>query len=165
MGYTTEFSGEFTISPPLSSDQVKYINRFSSTRRMQRDSKIASTFADPLRLAVKLPIGKEGEFYVGDGSNYGQEKDHSVIDYNRPPATQPGLWCQWIVSEDGKGLHWDGGEKFYDYVEWLEYMIKHFFTPWKRKINGRVRFRGEEFDDVGSIVCKNNKVCLDVFEE
>lgn len=35
----------------------------------------------------------------------------------------PGIWCQWIINDDGC-LCWNSGEKFYNYVEWLEYLKK-----------------------------------------
>ena len=30
-------------------------------------------------------------------------------------TTYPGIWCQWVPTDDGKGIEWDGGEKFYNY--------------------------------------------------
>ncbi|HTG59201.1 MAG TPA: hypothetical protein VMG63_07310 [Terriglobia bacterium] len=48
-------------------------------------------------------------------------------------------YCQWMPSDDGKLLVWDGGEKFYEYVEWLQYLIDNFFVSWGYVINGSVR--------------------------
>ena len=73
-------------------------------------------------------------------------------------VTQPGLWCQWVVSDDGKYLEWDGGEKFYNYVDWLKYLIRHFFQNWGLVLNGEIEWKGEEFNDVGKIVVKDNVV-------
>jgi hypothetical protein len=47
-----------------------------------------------------------------------QGHDLSIIDHNYPPENQPGLWCQWIPNEDGTAICWDGGEKFYNSIEW-----------------------------------------------
>lgn len=131
--------------------------------------------------------GQEGEYFVGGGGNAGQDRDDSIIDYNCPPGKptweerknvpfnesweeeqkliaegkcQPGLWCQWIVEdgEDNQKLIWDGGEKFYEYIAWLKYMIKHFFEPWKVKLNGEVEWEGEDSEDRGKIEVKNNVV-------
>lgn len=163
MGYTTYFTGEFTINPPLDANQVAYLTKFSSTRRMGRHESPVEGIEDPLRLAVGLPIGTEGGYCVVEG-NWG---DADVINYNRAPSEQPGLWCQWVPSEDGTTIVWDEGEKFYAYVEWIEYIIEHFMERWGRKLNGVVRWDGEESDDVGAIVIVDNQVetvTLDVQE-
>ena len=34
-------------------------------------------------------------------------------------------------------LEWDGGEKFYEYVKWLEYVIKYIFKGWGLKADWR----------------------------
>jgi len=86
----------------------------------------------------------------------GQDKDSSIIDYNSPPTTQPGLWCQWIPSKSKDAIEWDGNEKFYDYVEWIQYMINNFFSPWGYVLNGIVYWKGEDENDVGLINIKNN---------
>lgn len=156
MGYTTEFRGEFTVTPALTPEQVAYINRFSETRRMQRDPQKAALLPDPIREAVGLPLGKEAEYFVGGGGFAGQEHDASILDYNNPPAGQPGLWCQWEAGADG--VRWNGGEKFYYYVDWLEYLIANFFQPWGRTLNGEVEWRGEDWDDTGTIRVENNVI-------
>ena len=117
MGYTTDFDGFMKIDPPLNPEQVSYINKFSETRRMKRDPDRASKLHDPLREAVGLPIGDEGCYFVGGEGFAGQDKEDSIVEYNRPPANQPGLWCHWLISEDGTRLQWDFGEKFYDYED------------------------------------------------
>jgi hypothetical protein len=118
--------------------------------------------SDPVRDNVGLPIGTEGEFYVGATGFMGQDRclHGSVIDPNSPPSTQPGLWCQWRPSEDGKAIEWDGGEKFYHYIEWLKYMINHFFQPWGIKLNGEVTWEGENSSDMGKIIVKDNIVTV-----
>lgn len=172
MGYSTDFEGKLKIEPALKQEQINYINKFSETRRMKRNAQIAAGLPDPVRLEAGLPIGHEGAYYVGASGDFGQEKDASIIDYNRPPGnedmvsigkididkTQPSLWCQWVVSEDGTELSWDGGEKFYRYVQWLEYLILHFFSEWGVKLNGEISWRGEDSGDEGTIIVENNKV-------
>ena len=158
MGYTTEFQGTFSLNKTLTEDQVVYLTKFSETRRMKRDAKIAATLPDPLRNAVGLPIGNEAEYFVGGVGDFGQDDDLSVIDHNDPPKNQPGLWCQWVPSADGGGIEWNGGEKFYYYVEWLNYIIKNFLIPWGLVLNGTVKWRGEDFNDAGKIIVKDNVV-------
>ena len=156
MGYTTDFAGQFKCDPPLDPVHVAYLQRFRGTRRMQRNPDMLPE--DPLREAADLPPGTDGEYFVGDGANFGQNKDDSIINFNSPPRTQPGLWCQWVPTDDGKAIEWDGGEKFYSYVEWLEYIIEAFMVPWGYVLNGEVGWQGEEHDDCGVIYCEDNKV-------
>jgi len=76
------------------------------------------------------------------------------------PNGKPSIWLQWeIVEENGKHyLEWDGCEKFYNYVEWLEYVIKYIFKGWGLLLNGRIEWRGEEWEDVGYIEVEDNNV-------
>lgn len=73
---------------------------------------------------------------------------------------KPGFWCQWVPSEDGHAIEWDQGEKFYEYIDWLKYIIENFMKPNGIVLNGEVRFRGEDFNDVGVLVCVNNEVTV-----
>ena len=159
MGYTTEFRGVFDLIPKLNPTQVAYLNKFAETRRMKRNVLLASVISDPIRLAVNLPIGDDAEYFVGASGCMGQNFDDiSIVESSRPPATQPNLWCKWIPSVVGDSLEWNTIEKFYDYVEWLEYIITHFLKPWGIVANGSVRWRGEDFDDMGVITVNNNVV-------
>lgn len=161
MGYTTDFWGEFHIIPPLSPAHKEYLKAFAATRRMSR--KNVAHLPDPIREAVGLPVGPEGAFYVGGESS----GDGTIADYNTPPPGQPGLWCQWIPSETHEAqLVWDEGEKFYHYVEWLEYLIDKFLTPWGYSLAGMVEWQGEEHDDRGRIKIESplNKVIVQVGE-
>lgn len=156
MGYHTDFHGCFKFNRPVDAELVKYINRFGDTRRMKRDvDKIRELYPDWEKYCFKGMLGVDGEYFIG-----GEKED--IINYNLPPATQPGLWCQWIIGTDLQGnginLAWDGGEKFYNYVEWLEYLINHFLAPFGYILDGEVEFQGEEYDDFGMIIVDNNDV-------
>ncbi len=151
MGYTTDFEGSFNITPVLSQKDNEFLTKFSETRRMAR--------------SVGPEYGIEGEFYVdGDGDRDWSWSDPktNVIDYNKPPSTQPGLWCQWVPTDDGSELVWDGGEKFYNYVEWLDYLIDKILAPRGYVINGECKWFGEERSDFGTIIVKNNVVTTKV---
>lgn len=158
MGYTTNFEGAFDITPPLDQQHIDYLNAFSQTRRMGRDAAKAAQMPDPVRTAVGLPIGTEGEYFVGGVGFMGQDSDASVLNGNREPSTQPGLWCQWVPSEDGTQLMWDQGEKFYDYTQWLEYIQTHFLNPWGRTLSGCVSWEGEEDCDTGILGVVNGNI-------
>lgn len=151
MGYTTDFTGRFELSKPLTKEQAAYLNQFSETRRMKRNAAKTAERADPLREAVGLPVGKEGEFFVGPEGLAGQEESPDILDWNSPASTQPGLWCQWVPTQDGEGIEWNGAEKFYHYVEWLNYIVKNFLVPWGISISGEVAFQGEDSGDSGTI--------------
>ena len=158
MGYTTEFTGHFTISPPLEPEQVRYLQTLSETRRMRRNEFSVAKLPDAVRKAVGLPVGQDGQFYVGSTANFGQSQTSDVVDYNEPPRGQPGLRLQWVPSDDGGSLEWNGSEKFYYYVEWLDYIAANFLIPWGRKLDGIVRYQGEEADDFGEIRAHSNVI-------
>jgi hypothetical protein len=183
MGYTTNFSGEFKIDKPLKPEHTQYLRAFGETRRMERLTqedmdagrleKIkrnayragagdgwspCNSMPDPARVATGLPIGPSGAYFVGGAGFGGQSKDDSIINYNEPPEGQPGLWCQWVPNEEGTAIEWDGGEKFYNYVEWLQYLIHHFLAKWGYVLNGEVEWVGEDRSDTGKIVVENNEV-------
>lgn len=69
----------------------------------------------------------------------------------------PSIWCQWIINSNNK-LEWNDAEKFYNYIEWLEYLIENIFVPNGYYLNGRIRYRGERLEDIGVIYVKNNEV-------
>jgi hypothetical protein len=131
---------------------------------------------------VGLPVGPDGGYYVGTmrptlecgirnatGPELGigaqgfhgiagqQETPDIVIEW-APPAGQPGQWCQWTPDEDGTAIVWDEGEKFYEYVDWICYLIDQFLKPWGYVVNGEVTWSGEESGDLGLIEVTDNKV-------
>lgn len=144
MGYTTEFEGRFTLNRQLDAETLTFLRKFNETRRMKR--------------RVPEKYGVEGEFYVDGVGLFGQGEDGTIIDYNEPPSTQPDLWCKWRPTDDGAAIEWDGAEKFYAYVEWLEYLITNVLAPKGYVLNGEVRYQGERQDDRGRIVATDNKV-------
>jgi hypothetical protein len=66
MGYVTCFAGAFKFSEgkKLSSGQFLYLLLFHEVPRFKRDPQILAAYPDPLREAVGLPIGPEGEYFV-----------------------------------------------------------------------------------------------------
>lgn len=147
MGYTTDFTGSFRVDKKLDDATFELLKGLSSTRRMARKG-------------LDKTMGIEGEFFV-DGKGFaGQDDDASVVDHNRPPSTQPGLWCQWapVREDDGDYICWDGGEKFYEYVEWIQYLIKSVLAPRGYTITGVVKWQGEEMDDRGKLTITKNKI-------
>ena len=158
MGYTTNFHGEFKLDRPLTEAHKAFLTKFNETRRMGRDASKTERRPDPVRLAVDLPVGPDGAYFVGEGGFAGQDAGPDVLDSNRSSGGQPGLWCQWTPNEGGTSIVWDEGEKFYDYTEWLAYLIDNFLEPWGYKLNGVVEWSGEEDGDIGRIHVKDNMI-------
>jgi len=158
MGYTTDFEGRFNLNKPLSEEHSAFLHKFSDTRRMKRDASKTRERPDPIRKAVGLAVGPEGAYFVGEGGFAGQDNGPDVLDHNDPPEGQPGLWCKWVPTEDNEGIEWSGAEKFYDYTEWLQYLIHHFLAPAGYVLNGEVTWQGEESSDMGKLVVKDNEV-------
>lgn len=151
MGYTTDFTGIFKLNRKLDKATHDFLNKFNETRRMARDSaKLQAKFG--------RDFGVEGEFFVDASGSFGQDRDDTITEYNNPPKTQPSLWCQWRPTDNGMGIEWDGGEKFYEYVEWVEYLIKSVLAPKGYVLNGAVQWRGEDFNDLGTILVVDNVV-------
>lgn len=140
MGYSTDFSGSFEIDKPLDDETYNLLKGLSETRRMKR------------KFPKKLNFGVDGEFYVVDDNE-------GVVDVNSPPKTQPGLWCQWEIQEDRQTIEWDGGEKFYAYVKWIEYLIS-ILSPKGYVVSGDVQWSGEDTGDVGTIKIQDNVVSI-----
>ena len=128
--------------------------------------------------------GNDGAYFIGGKGFAGQDHDESVIGGSTPPGQltykeldelgkswshnnklseeglcQPGLWCQWIL-RDEETLAWDEGEKFYEYINWLKYLINHFFAKWGIELNGEIYWDGEDCEDKGLIVVENNNVIV-----
>lgn len=157
MGYETWFSGSYEIQPKLTPKHLAYLNAFCETRRVNRDVMKMTHLPDPLRVAVGLPLGAEGGYYVGsvkDGIS-GQRPCPSVLDSNGPPRSQPTLWCPWIFDSDA--IEGEDG-KAYEFKEWLDYLISHFLEPWGYKVNGCVNWDGEDSDDFGELWVKDNLI-------
>ena len=101
----------------------------------------------------------------------GQAHDDSVLDYNTPPDGQPGLWCQWVPTDDGNAIEWDQSEKFYDSAAWMKYLIEHFVgqDPLAQKelpfltghtCNGEIEAQGEDSGDLWKLIVKDNRVSV-----
>jgi hypothetical protein len=153
MGYTTLFTGRFTLDRPLSPEHFTYLNAFSEVDHRVKPTGNLETLPDPIRRAAGLPPGKDGEYVIDSAGKF----EFCA----QPVGNKPEIFCKWIPSADGQGIEWNGMEKFYDYIGWLEYLIVHFLERWGYTLNGSVEFKGEEYDDYGIIVVKDN--WIDVF--
>lgn len=155
MSYTYDLFGKLSVSPPLNADQVAYIQEFSGSYRHKFAPKWQS-WPNPLREAVGLPVGIEGEYIsssMGSGSDF---IDNCMEVDTNTPNNQPSFQCCWTANTKGTALQWNKLRRTFEPVPWLNYMIEHFFTPWGVTLNGKVECHGEEFDDRTLIVVTNN---------
>lgn len=153
MGYSTEFRGQIEVSPPLSKKEREYLLAFNRTRHCRKDGS---------PYAVDPPSKKKAQL-IGIPYESPEEMDH-----NRAASGQPGLWCHWIPNQDGTAIVWDGGEKFYDSLEWMQYLIDHFIgpNPIARKelkfiqphtLKGIILAQGDNMLDRWELVVENGK--------
>lgn len=70
----------------------------------------------------------------------------------------PDSYNQWEPNEDGTAFGWNGGEKFYNYIEWLDWLAMEYFEPRGIKLNGKIEWSGEEMGDTGTISVLDNFV-------
>lgn len=70
----------------------------------------------------------------------------------------PDSYCQWKVGTDWQSLKWDGGEKFYYYIEWIRAINRRYLLPKKYLISGEVLFQGESLKDCGRIIATDGKI-------
>ncbi len=69
----------------------------------------------------------------------------------------PDGYMQWVPTVDLRGIVWDGNEKFYDYKEWMFWLVSLLAT-WDITASGTLYWSGEETDDTGSLVVNGMSV-------
>lgn len=148
MGYSTDFEGGIEIEPALNADEIAYLLKFSESRRMDREN---------------------GPYFVdGDGMCGQGDGPDEVYEHNHPHSSQPSLWCQWVPTDDGTALEWNGFEKFYEGAAWMQYIMDHFigFTPAAKDelpflqghvCNGTISAQGEDPDDSWLLEVRDNQ--------
>lgn len=112
MGYSTDFVGWVQVDPPLAKHETDYLRAFGRTRRWDRP-------AGPY-VVLPHPLADDEDKDLDD---------QGVAAYNRPVPGEPGLWCPWTATDSGSTLAYDGIEKAYDDVRWLQYVINTFLCP------------------------------------
>jgi hypothetical protein len=84
----------------------------------------------------------------------------------------PSFYCQWVPTDDGAGIEWDQGEKFYEAEEWMRYLVDHFLKDgaeamgqpgfegflFGHVLNGTIAAQGEEAGDRWDLVVTGNVV-------
>ena len=107
-----------------------------------------TNFDGRLKLSKKL-TDKE----LIDYHNNWLEPRHTIHDdeYTTGREDAPSHWLKWnIYEEEGDHyLEWTGGEKFYNYYDWLQLIVEKFLEPKKIYLQGKITYSGEETDDAG----------------
>lgn len=161
MGYTTKFLGSFYFSRSLTEQELTFLTAFCASRRVKWNTKLLQSQycgAHGNPFTPSDPYGPEGDYCIINPTIPMGVPDSAVADYNEPPVGQPSLWCSWCPSTNGNELSWNGAEKFNEYVEWLQYLIDHFFEPWGVDLNGAVQWEGEDYEDLGVISVRCNRI-------
>lgn len=104
MGYSTKFTGKVAVRPRLNEHEITYLRRFAGGRHMDRE---------------------KGPYYCAPDDDDGSD----VLRGDEPGADQPGLWCLWEPTDEGRYIRWNKGEKFYESAKWMAYVIRTFLMP------------------------------------
>lgn len=86
----------------------------------------------------------------------------------RHSEDDPSYYCQWVPTEDGTAIEWNGDEKFYGSVEWMKHLINHFLKPGAEApldflqknhvCNGKIIAQGEDPRDRWKLLVNDNVV-------
>lgn len=137
-----------SIEPNLKPEHLEYIQKFNSTRRVLRSAILTQDREDFTRLAVGLPAGIDGCYFVGEVGLSGQNKGGDVLDVNKPPSGQPSVWCPWTIRENSLHRHHlclNGKERHDDVWEWFWYIKEQFLDLWGyRLVSGHVDYEEED---------------------
>jgi hypothetical protein len=165
MGYTTDFTGlGFWSEPPLGEEHKSFLRMFNVTRHVCYD--MEGILPGPTRSQVIPLVGPDMWHVLQDdlirpgfphASLTGQHLP--ALLYNQPPEGVPSLWCGWTVDDQGH-IVWDGAEKFYKYVRWLEFLIDTYLRPWGYTLHGIIDYKGESAEDFGRIIVVDNEVTV-----
>lgn len=155
MGYSTDFTGQINIDPPLNLAERIYLKRFSQTRHMRRHL---------------------GPHWVSTIAYEDSNNERDVIDHNTPCPGVPSLWCDFTPTPDGKAIVWNESEKTQESDCWIRYIIDHFLKPdahskncderdpqfkefqYNHVCNGELLAQGEDPHDRWKVLVKDNVV-------
>lgn len=85
------------------------------------------------------------------------DNPNSISHPEIPTHNQPSEVCDWVI--DGDKLISDDSDRFYEFEEWLHYLIKNFFKPNGYVLNGEASWDAEDVG-YGMIVVKKNKISI-----
>ena len=144
MGYSTDFVGGFLIRGPIHGVKVD-----------EKTLKLLAAFNHNLDNFKEA--NQEFEAFLAEMKRIGTLDPNENYD-------NPYSYNQWVVRDvrsyrlEWQELRWDEVEKFYDYVAWLEHIIKYVFSPRGYVLSGKVNYFGEDDHDMGYIKIEDNVV-------
>ena len=107
------------------------------------------------RFTLDRPLSAEHKAILDE---FADTEHHDALGKPGSDGKPPHWYCQWVPTEDGSGIEWDGNEKFYYFEEWMEYLISHFIKPWGYVLNGSVRWIGITFETEGVLSVLDNRL-------
>ena len=143
------------------SDIMELVNGMSKTKRVTRDLH---------KIKEELEYNPDdyninGYYYYpkNDFENFGQTKDKSVININRPPMRAPSLWLDFeVIKEENKHfLTWNGEKENNEVIEqisWLISLIDNVFNPVKMSLNGNIKIIDEINKSETLLEIRNNEI-------
>jgi hypothetical protein len=140
MGYTMIWHGKLAINPPLPQAVTQYLTRFFERRHVLMSPKHQEHGAFEVDY---LPPDEEDKAAL------------DIVDWNRPPPSQPFIWCDWEIDALGSSLT-IRRPRNYRSIEWLEYIIWKFISPYHSVVSGTMTWRGEEVGDEGCLYVDGN---------
>ena len=69
----------------------------------------------------------------------------------------PGFYCQWVFNRETCTIEWDGGEKFYEYIQWLQFVFEKC-DELNLSANGKISWQGDNYQDQGEIIVEKNLI-------
>lgn len=75
-----------------------------------------------------------------------------LLEFNEDPdtieGTHPDSYMQWVPTETLDGIVWDGNEKFYNYTEWMQWLVQ-WLQARGIDAKGELLWSGEDAGDAG----------------
>lgn len=172
MGYSTDFSGEIAVSLPESGERGRqlpdeWVKRWNDATSGDPEHQYSSGGRSEPADYFPTDI-EEVDRVLDDGRQWIRTKPVMLFGWPREivlGVTQPQSWCQWELSNDTTvydgeqptWIRWDGGEKFYEYGDWLEYLVAAIKKDFPgARFDGEIEWRGEEWDDFGALAVQED---------
>lgn len=150
MGYSTDLIGHIDINPPLNDHEQAYLAGFAGSRR--------GLPGQPPYTVPGNPAAEEFDATTASTAT----STRAAARYVKQADAVPGPWCGWVPAWSGGCLTYDGKEKFYAPVEWMQYLIDHFLTDGaKAQSSGIDYFEHFTFDHVldGLVAASRRDTC------
>lgn len=148
MGYSTDFSGSLTVTPPLNEHEAAFLADFSDTRH-------TSTDHGPLEIAGPSVSGNDPQFgKPGIWCHWIVDKDGELAWDGQEKTYNHDQWLAWLIQH----LFGPEARAFVDEHLSDDPRLQHFTCD--HTVNGTVDAQGEEPDDMWRIKVVDNDVTV-----